>query len=82
MKWLGNITDSMDMSLSKFQETVNNREACCAAVRRVTESDTTQQLKNNNKASPALRQLSHLNLDFKGLTQRRGQKPELRVCLK
>ena len=34
------------------------------------ESDTTWQLKNNNKASPALRQLSLLNLDFKGLTEK------------
>jgi len=40
MKWLGNITDSMDMSLSKFQETVNNRDAWCAAVHRVAESQT------------------------------------------
>ena len=40
MKWLGNITDSMDMSLSKFQETVNNRDAWCAAVHWVTESQT------------------------------------------
>ena len=40
MKWLDDITDSMDMSLSKLQEIVKDRKAWCTAVHEVTKTQT------------------------------------------
>ena len=46
------ITNSIDMSLSKLQELVKDREAWCAVIHGVTKLHTTDQLNSNNGVGP------------------------------
>ena len=62
MRWLDDISDSMDMSLSKLQEMEEDREACMLQSLGLQLSDMTERLNNNNNNKVVGTQLEHFLL--------------------
>ena len=62
-RWLDVLTYSLDMSLSKLQEMVKDRESWHVAVHVITESDTTEQLNKSQSPSPSRRVLSSWSVE-------------------
>ena len=69
MRWLDGITHSMDMSLSKLQEKVKDREAQHAAVHGVAESDMTEQLNDDDENKNSSLKQPSLSFPFTAIFQ-------------
>ena len=77
MRWLDSIRNSMDMSLSKLQKILRDREASCGVVHGITEWDTTWRFSNNNKAMG--RQFLNEWLHYSDLKSEQNLKLKLRI---